>query len=101
MRTIAARSAVRTWRRDLAVMTHYSRSKLALAIAAALSGAVGMHDAPAWATETSSDSTLEEVIVTARKRTENLQDVPISINVYTAKDLQNLSISQFEHYASL
>ena len=44
---------------------------------------------------------LEEVIVTARKRSENLQDVPISIDVFTSKDLQNLAISQFEDYATM
>ena len=38
--------------------------------------------------------------MTARKRTENLQDVPISIDVFTSKDLQNLAISQFEDYAT-
>jgi len=81
-------------------MPHGSRSKLALAIAAALSGATAMQAAPALAAGASSDTTLEEVIVTARKRTENLQDVPLSIDVYTAKDLQNLSISQFEDYAT-
>ena len=40
-------------------------------------------------------------MVTARKRTENLQDVPISINVFSSKDLQNLAISQFEDYATI
>jgi outer membrane receptor protein involved in Fe transport len=77
-----------------------ARSKLKIAIATALSGTVAMHVAPALAATASSDSTLEEVIVTARKRTENLQDVPISIDVYTAKDLQNQAISQFEDYAT-
>ncbi len=42
---------------------------------------------------------LQEVIVTARKREENLQDVPISIDVFTKKDLQNLGITGFEDYA--
>lgn len=42
---------------------------------------------------------LEEVIITARKREENLQKVPISVDVFTKKDLQNLAISQFEDYA--
>src|SRR5450631_1980401 len=91
MRTTVARSAA---------VPHGSRSKLSVGIAAALSGAAAMHAAPAAASASSSDTTLEEVIVTARKRTENLQDVPISIDVYTAKDLQNLAISQFEDYAS-
>src|ERR1700759_2836542 len=65
-----------------------SVSKLALAIAPLLAA-----DA--------SDAGLAEIIVTARKRSENLQDVPISIDVYTAKDLQNLGISQFEDYATM
>jgi len=81
-------------------MPQGSRSKLSFAIAAALSGAAAMHGAPALAAGASSDTTLEEVVVTARKRSENLQDVPVSIDVYTAKDLQNLAISQFEDYAT-
>ena len=60
-----------------------------------------MHIGPAPAAAASSDITLEEVIVTARKRTENLQDVPISIDVYTARDMQKLAISQFEDYATI
>ena len=81
-----------------------SPTRLSLAIAATLSGAATVHMAPALAADTSAESstsTLEEVIVTARKRTENLQDVPISIDVYTSKDLQNLGISQFEDYATM
>ena len=81
-----------------------SPTRLSLAIAATLSGAGAGHVAPALAADAStesSSSTLEEVIVTARKRTENLQDVPISIDVYTSKDLQNLAISQFEDYATM
>jgi iron complex outermembrane receptor protein len=100
MRTIAARSAGGRSRRGPAPKPHGSNSKLRLAIAAALSGTVAMHVAPAWAAAASSDTTLEEVIVTARKRTENLQDVPISIDVFTSKDLQNMAISQFEDYAT-
>jgi iron complex outermembrane recepter protein len=79
-----------------------SPTRVSLAVAAALSGAAAVHVAPAPAADSSTDnSTLQEVIVTARKRVENLQDVPISIDVYTAKDLQNLAISQFEDYATI
>src|SRR6202789_1369471 len=89
--------------RALAARPFPSPTRLSLAIAAALSGAATVHMAPALAAEASAESstsTLEEVIVTARKRTENLQDVPISIDVFTSKDLQNLAISQFEDYAA-
>jgi iron complex outermembrane receptor protein len=35
---------------------------------------------------------LEEVVVTAQKRTENVQDIPITINVVTGEVLENFSI---------
>ena len=100
MHTTAARSAAKRARPGSVGMPRGVRTKLSFAIAAALSGTAAMHVAPAWAAGASSETTLEEVVVTARKRTENLQDVPMSIDVYTAKDLQNLGISQFEDYAT-
>ncbi len=42
---------------------------------------------------------LQEIVVTARKRTENLQDVPLSIDVFTKKDMQNLGITSFDDFA--
>ncbi|HET9390644.1 MAG TPA: TonB-dependent receptor [Steroidobacteraceae bacterium] len=42
---------------------------------------------------------LQEVVVTARKREENLQDVPVSIDVFTQKDLSHLAITGFDDYA--
>src|ERR1700678_119609 len=101
MRAIAAHAPAIFSRRKPMAGTAASRTKLSLAIAAALSAAAGMNGMPALAADASTETTLEEVIVTARKRTENLQDVPISIDVFTAKDLQNLAISQFEDYATM
>ncbi|HEY2685166.1 MAG TPA: TonB-dependent receptor plug domain-containing protein [Steroidobacteraceae bacterium] len=99
MRTKATRFAAIEPRRRLKIHPH---TKLALAVAAALSSGAALHPVPALAAAaTDSDSSLGEIIVTARKRAENLQDVPISIDVYTAKDLQNMAISQFEDYATL
>ncbi len=72
------------------------RANLSIAIASALYGTAAMQMAAAAGGES---ETLSEITVTARKRAENLQDVPQSIDVYTAKDLQNLAISQFEDYA--
>ena len=75
-------------------------SKIGLAVAAALAG-FAVPRAPAMAAEadTSSSGGLQEIIVTARKREENLQDVPLSIDVFTKKDMQNLGISSFDDYA--
>ena len=75
-------------------------SKVALAVAVSIYGATSAA-ITAWADgDTSAGATLQEIVVTARKRTENLQDVPQSIDVFTVKDLENLSISQFEDYAT-
>ncbi|MBV9698477.1 MAG: TonB-dependent receptor [Gammaproteobacteria bacterium] len=76
-------------------------SPIALAVSAALAGA-GVLPAPsraAAAGAADASSGLQEVVVTARKTAENLQDVPVSIDVLTKKDLQNLAISNFDDYA--
>ena len=98
--TVTPRESVSTLRRSLSIPRR-SHSKLSVAIAAALSGTTAVQISPALAVDESSYTMLEEVIVTARKRTENLQDVPLSIDVYTAKDLKNLAVSQFEDYATM
>ena len=46
-------------------------------------------------------STDEEVVVTATKRTEKLQDVPMAITAITTKTLDDLQINDFEDYARL
>ena len=70
-------------------------SKIGLAVAAALAAAP--HRAPA---ATDADvGALQEIVVTARKRSESLQDVPLSIDVFTSRDMQNLGIAQFDDYA--
>jgi outer membrane receptor protein involved in Fe transport len=71
-------------------------SAIAVAVAAALATTASRTDA---ADANVSANALQEVIVTARKREENLQDVPVSIDVLTGKDIQNLGITQFEDFA--
>src|ERR1700722_6739609 len=78
----------------------HTRSKLSLAVAAALYGAAAMHGSAALGAAPGASDALEEITVTARKRSENLQDVPQSIDVFTSKDLENLQISRFEDYAT-
>ncbi len=74
------------------------RSRIGVAVASVLALAVPRGQAVA-ASSASAGSVLEEVVVTARKREENLQDVPLSINAFTKKDIQNLGIAQFDDYA--
>ena len=44
---------------------------------------------------------LEEIIVTAQKREENLREVPIAVSVLSGDDLKNKSISTFDEVARL
>lgn len=57
------------------------------------------------AADTGSDSAgpvrLEEIVVTARKREENLQSVPDAITAFTSKTIVNAGIEQFEDFAAL
>jgi iron complex outermembrane recepter protein len=73
---------------------------VSLAVAAVLYGAAAVRGGPAVAANAATSDSIQEIVVTARKRTENLQDVPQSIDVFTSKDLNNLSISQFEDFAT-
>jgi outer membrane receptor protein involved in Fe transport len=76
-------------------------SKCARAVAAIL----GAHAAAAHATAADqseasagvgSTTGIEEVIVTAQRRTENAQNVPIAMQVFTAESLQQLNINNFD-----
>ncbi len=49
-------------------------------------------------TVTAQDLTLEEVIVTAQKREQNLQDIPVSVQVLGTQELEQLDISDFTDY---
>ena len=44
---------------------------------------------------------LEEVIVTATKRSESLQDVPMSISAMSGRQIQNLAIDNLDELLSL
>lgn len=50
----------------------------------------------AYAQSASDDRTLEEVIVSAQKISENLQDVPISVSVATEQDIKDINAYSFE-----
>jgi outer membrane receptor protein involved in Fe transport len=65
-----------------------ARAPLASAVLLALS--------PAYAQEVTG---LEEVVVTAQKRTESLQDVPLSIQAIGTKQLEELHVASFADYA--
>ena len=47
------------------------------------------------------DGQLEEIVVTARKRTENLQDVPLSITAISGVDLERASVYALDDLAEI
>ncbi|MDH7974841.1 TonB-dependent receptor [Sphingomonas sp. AR_OL41] len=57
--------------------------------------------APAAAQAPQDDGTVPDVIVTAQKRSESLQNVPISIVALTSAKLEQLNVSDFNSYAAL
>ncbi|MFZ0009620.1 MAG: TonB-dependent receptor [Steroidobacteraceae bacterium] len=85
------------------LMMPAAASRIGLAVAAALATcavAPPAHADDAAAAADVAPGGLQEVVVTARKRSENLQDVPLSIDVLTQQDVQHLGIVQFEDYAT-
>lgn len=84
---------------------HGAGSRIGLAVAAALAGSAAargaLADPAALAgaeAATAQTDRLQEVVVTARKRQENLQVVPLSIDVFSRQDLKNLGINSMDDY---
>jgi len=81
-------------------------SRLTCAIAAVLgggpmllsAGTAAAGDTPGETTPSTGGIELEQIIVTAQRRNESMQDVPISIQALTAQTLQQLNISTFDDY---
>ena len=71
---------------------HSSIVPLASAIAAILAGA------PAYAQQSPDSAVLEEVVVTAQKKSENLQDVPIAIIALGTQKLEELHVQNLDDY---
>jgi iron complex outermembrane receptor protein len=68
---------------------------LVLGVSAAFAGA------QALAADASTAPTLEEIIVTAEKRSENLQDVPISVVALSAQQIKDAGITDIRNLAIL
>ena len=75
-----------------------ANTKLGYAIAAILSGTAmnaGISYA-ATATDASESDSIEEITVTAQRRTESIQDVPITIQALTGDSLKQLNVTTFD-----
>jgi iron complex outermembrane receptor protein len=67
-------------------------------IAAAIMAAVPQVYAADTTSNAAASGGLAEIVVTAQKRTENLQDVPISITALGTQKLQDLGVQNFNDY---
>ena len=77
-------------------MIRYSSSASIVAIAALTATPVIAQDAAPAAAERKGG--VAEIVVTATKRSENLQDVPIAVNAIGTEQLDELAIDTFEDY---
>src|SRR6266850_7010046 len=92
------RGNVRTRKRPRAAARSHSplvlhRKPVAAAVAAILAGVP-----LAYAQQAAETSGLQEVVVTAQKISENVQDVPISIQVLNTQKLQELNVANLDDY---
>ena len=74
--------------RSLTVAVHVRGVLLLAAMPAVLAPALSLADPAA------EKAVLDEIVVTAQKRTENVQDVPISITAFTAEYLERLQTAR-------
>jgi iron complex outermembrane recepter protein len=79
---------------------HKNKSHHARGLVGYLAAGAGLGAAFALSTA-HAQTALEEVIVTAQKRSENVQDVPISISAFTASALQERSVGDLSQLSSL
>ena len=84
-------------RKLLRAASRSGRLPLASAVLAAVPVAYAQQAQPAQA-GVGETGGLEQIVVTAQKRTENLQDVPISIQALDTAKLEQLNISDIDEY---
>jgi iron complex outermembrane receptor protein len=89
--------ALRNPGRRRAALRLAAASPLALTIALAAAQAASAQAAPA---ATSHNTSLEEVVVTARKVSENLQEVPVSVTALSGKQLTQTNAQRLTDLAS-
>jgi iron complex outermembrane receptor protein len=94
---MSTRSRRRPGRRDPSTLAKFP---LTAAIYLAFGATALAQDAPATppAEGERSAATLDTITVTAQKRVENLQEVPISIQVLGTEQLKNLNVTDFDDY---
>jgi outer membrane receptor protein involved in Fe transport len=79
-------------------MKQYRRTPVARSVSAVLAGSALVAATPVYAQDEESSAPLEEIVVTAQKREQSLQDVPVSIQVLGNEQLEQLNLQNFAEY---
>ncbi|MEE4660446.1 MAG: TonB-dependent receptor, partial [Halieaceae bacterium] len=79
--------------------TVFRRSTLSLGLAVAIAGAPAYAQGPTGSQGRA--AALEEIVVTAQRRSENLQSVPIAVTALGAEDVEQLRITNIEDLSAL
>jgi iron complex outermembrane recepter protein len=79
----------------------YLKSVLLTAAAMSLQAGHAMADSADEAGPTASSAELQEVVVTAQKRAEKLQDIPVAATAITATDIVNAGVNNIQDVAQL
>jgi len=83
-------------------MRHLSKqSKTRVALSALLASTALGFTTPALAQDAADDANDDEIVVTAQKREQNLQDVPISIQALGQSKLEDAQVASFDDYQKL
>jgi iron complex outermembrane receptor protein len=90
---LAVREPGRIDREDFRMKHHYLSGASAIAVAVSLCAAPHAYAAAAAA---AASNTLEELVVTAEKRNERLQDVPVAITAFTAEQRSLIGIESIQ-----
>lgn len=72
-----------------------------LSVAAAVAIAIGGLSTSSTVLAQGDQFTLEEIIVTARKRAENIQDIPVAVTAISASTIQDLNIQDLSEISKL
>ena len=89
------RKQTKALRRSKAIKKKQNRAKSAAAVVVA--GAV-FATPNISAQDTGAQAMIEEIVVTSRKKSESLQDVPLSVSTLTEQSLEQSGINVFEDY---
>ncbi len=73
-------------------------SRIRLGLTTALFASTALGAVPAFALQAPADQGVQEVVVTAEKREQSIQKVPMSIQAFDTRKLEQLNVNEFQDY---